>query len=819
MLMKFRKFLILLIFLPVFATKIWDEKEVKNHILTFKPKYYPPPNIIIKRKFNYLQKIKKTCDFIASLQVGDSNNINFGGIIEAEHLPNIVETDNTQEAIWCFARYYQLTNRNDYWVNIRRAWIYVLNFPAYREGSPGYEWYGVWNCGLALFCEMKYREVYGDSSYQPYIDTCLLYIYSHPLPFINNLNVFVTSFVAGMLYDYGKKRNNQQAIDTALSYALRVKNWVEENPQRLREAFWAMSGGTVIWGIANSFCKEDTIAGREWLLTYTDSLPFFIPYGQWNNSWNIWIANAYKATYEITKEERFLNYHRYILDTLLLEDRDDDGGIPATFGEPPNYDQSWISSYLFFMGMDKYVTPTYDYDIGVLKFLKPEEQFYLVGETINLKVIATNYGREPLTNCEVFLRGEIEKETIVNLDFLELDTIDFGNYILEREGISSFSSYTNHLLDENRLNDTSEIRIKVYGYRHLAGRLLDSITNFGIWAKIFAFIINDTLPFDSTITDSLTGNFSLNLFDTIFKITILPSLPYPKRIFYLRIFSDTFFTFYILKANLLLVNDDPQSKYENYYTPIFDSLSFSYAIWPRNINGVLPISKALLTNYKLIIWYTGDAYQNTLNEEDQDSLIRFLNEGGNLLLTGQNIAQDLRNTNFLREILNVEFLRDTVYGYNIFGNINDSFGQLFTITSTVGAGGANNQRSRDEIRPINIARPFLLYDTLTNQVAGIYFQRESSKVIFLAFGIEAINRPIQRPEYMSRLEFMRRILTYFGMIGVEEKKFSLLKVRSQVLKNKEIYDLLGRKRDIHKLNKGIYFIKEKKSFKILLIRN
>jgi hypothetical protein len=579
-----------------------------------------------------------------------------------------------------------------------------------------------------------------------------------------------------------------------------------------------MSGGTVIWGIANSFCKEDTIIGRQWLLTYADSLPFFIPYGQWNNSWNIWIANAYKATYEITKEARFLNYHQYILDTLLLEDRDDDGGIPATFGEPPNYDQSWISSYLFFMGMDKYVTPTYDYDVGVLKFLKPEEKFYLVGETIDLKVIATNYGREPLTNCEVWLRGETEKETIIDLDFLELDTIDFGNYLLTREGILSFIAYTNQPLDENPLNDTSEIRIKVYGYRNLRGSLLDSLTGLGITAKIFAYVINDTSPFDSTTTDSLTGNFSLNLFDTIFKIAIFPSLPYPKRIFYLRIFSDTIFTFYLPKANILLVNDDPQSKYENYYLPIFDSLNISYAVWQRNINGILPISKALLTSYKLIIWYTGDAYQNTLDEEDQDSLRRFLSRGGNLLLTGQNIAFDLRNTDFLREVLNAEFVRDTVYGYNIFGNTNDSFGRLFTVTSTVGAGGANNQRSRDEIAPINIALPFLLYDTLTNQVAGIYFQRESSKVVFLAFGIEAINRPVQRPEYMSRLEFIRKILSYFGVVAVKEEKIGLLKIKSKVLRNKEIYDLLGRKRNIdNKLNKGIYFIKGKKSFKIIYL--
>ncbi|MCS7250775.1 MAG: hypothetical protein NZ608_07675, partial [candidate division WOR-3 bacterium] len=654
---------------------------------------------------------------------------------------------------------------------------------------------------------------------QPYIDTCLMYIYSHPLPFTNNLNVFVTSFVSGMLYDYGKKRNDRRAIDTALAYALRVKNWIEANPQRLREAYWAMSGGTALWGVANSFCKEDTINGKRWLLTYTDSLPFFIPYGQWNNSWNIWIANAYKASYEITKEERFLSYHQYLLDTLLLEDRDDDGGIPATFGEPSHYDQSWISAYTFFMGMDFYAFPTYNYDVGVLKFLEPiEEKLYFVGDTINLKIIATNYGKEDLYNSPVLLRGEVNRDTNVDLAFLELDTISFGNFILEREGIYTFLSYTNHPLDERRGNDTSIINIRVFPYRNLSGRVFDSLNNLPIGGKIFAYLINETIPFSFTHIDSFNGGFSLKVFDTLFRIKIFPHLPYPKKDFTIRIFSDTFINFYISPAEILLVNDDPRNNYENFYTPIFDSLSISYSIWQRNNYGVLPISKTFLLRKKLIIWYTGDAYQNTLDNYDQDSLIYFLNNNGNLLLSGQNIAKDLANTNFLREVLNIEFIRDTVYGYAIIGNRNDTFGRNFTITSTVGAGGANNQRSRDEIRPINISQPFLIYDTITNQTAGIYFQRDNSKVIFLAFGIEAVNRPIQRPEYMSRLEFIRKLLSYFGVVDIKEEEISLIKKEKKILDKKLIYDILGRKRSINRLNKGIYFVKKGKSFKILIIK-
>jgi len=101
------------------------------------PQWLPHPESLIygPRRYNYLRQVKKTCDFVASYQVSDSLSSNFGGVIEAEHLPNIIETDNTQEAIWIWSRWYELTGRDDFHENIRRAWIYVKNNPAFRENN------------------------------------------------------------------------------------------------------------------------------------------------------------------------------------------------------------------------------------------------------------------------------------------------------------------------------------------------------------------------------------------------------------------------------------------------------------------------------------------------------------------------------------------------------------------------------------------------------------------------------------------------------------------------------------------------------------
>lgn len=80
-------------------------------------------------------------------------------------------------------RSYEKISCFSHFENIRRAWIYVMNFPAYLEGTPGNDFYSVWNCGLALFAENKYRNTLGDTTYRPYADTCIGYMLNHPLPF------------------------------------------------------------------------------------------------------------------------------------------------------------------------------------------------------------------------------------------------------------------------------------------------------------------------------------------------------------------------------------------------------------------------------------------------------------------------------------------------------------------------------------------------------------------------------------------------------------------------------------------------------------
>jgi hypothetical protein len=312
----------------------------------------------------YREAISRTARFIANLQVSDSSSADFGGIREAEHWMDIVQTDNTMEAIWVWSRYFQLFGADSFKTNIQRAWIYAQHHPAWLEEDTGSDYYRDWNCGIGLFAESKYREVYGDSSYlHAYADTCISYFNTHPLNFNQKdctiLHPFVTALCSGMLYRYWKDRNVQAYRDTAVARGVLVKTWIEGGAQtRLQSNYWVMSGGTALWGVCNSVLQEDTSTANTWLDTYVDSMNFFQSNnGTWNDSWNIYRAWGYRAAWEIGHVPQWKLNHKRLTDTLLSLDQDLDGGIMDTWSNSQNSDAAWVSSYLDFMGMDYYCEP------------------------------------------------------------------------------------------------------------------------------------------------------------------------------------------------------------------------------------------------------------------------------------------------------------------------------------------------------------------------------------------------------------------------------------------------------------------------------
>jgi subtilisin family serine protease len=265
---------------------------------------------------------------------------------------------------------------------------------------------------------------------------------------------------------------------------------------------------------------------------------------------------------------------------------------------------------------------------------------------------------------------------------------------------------------------------------------------------------------------------------------------------------------------LLLDNDgssnltlpDPLPDYAGYYTRTLESLGLSYAYFDAD---AARLSEALslgdLLRYRTVLWFTGDSATrgpHGLSEADQARLMDYLNSGGRLLATGQNLAAASAlesgpgRTLLYRGYMGAEYLQDSLFsgpspalppqpsvtasGPNSFlGNLRLDLG--LPVTTTAGA-GAGNQFSVDEIAVSQAsdalalgyadARP--LFTALGGQpeeagTVGLAVSAEPSleeprqalryRTVYLAFGLEGIN---DNTGYATRAEVTRKLLNWLA---------------------------------------------------------
>ncbi|MFO7675387.1 MAG: hypothetical protein R6X12_03615 [bacterium] len=763
---------------PALAARPWAPAEFEAWYRDFTPRTVARPETLLfgPRRHNYLERIRLMADFVARHQVADSNSPDYGGIIEAEHMPNVIETDNTQEAIWVWSRWHELTGRDDYAENVRRAWRYVLAHPAYWEhnGDPLSLWYAVWNSGLALMAEARYRAASGDTSFRAYADSCRGFYLANPLPPTGYRDNFVTAQSSGMAYPFAVGTGDAVLRDSAVARGARVRAWIEEDAAaRLAWQDWAMSGGTAFWGVANSVGRADTAAGRAWVATYAESLPGFYPSGTWNCSHNIWLANAYRAAAELSGTREWRLMHQYLVDTLLTRDTDRDGGIPANWTDPDNRDQTWVSTYLHFMGFEVFTTPTHDRDAAQLEFALPGPgRLVIAPDSVPVLVPVANVGLEPLAGARTVVSGPgYSDELDCDLPFLAFDTLTARRFPVPAPGDYTLTAAIAVAGDANPANDTSRVSFKAYGLRTVSGTLTDSSTAAPVPARLHASVTGDAAVWDSCETDP-SGNYSLRIIDTTVTITARPRAPWYDRSWDFVIAGDTTIDLATPTAHLLLVNNDPAAAWQAYYTDALDALGVTWTAWSRPDSGAPPWRLLPELRSPTVVYYSGDAATGTVPADDRDSLATRAAAGLSLLLSGQDIAEELAGTPFLEDLCGVQFDSSGWARFFVFGNRADSAGRLIHAIATAGGDGAGNQRSRDMLSPLrNGAATLMVYDTTAGPGAAVrrLDPQTGSRIITLGFGFEAVNQPSSRPDLLTRPQFLARLLDWLGLAtGVAE---------------------------------------------------
>lgn len=210
----------------------------------------------------------------------------------------------------------------------------------------------------------------------------------------------------------------------------------------------------------------------------------------------------------------------------------------------------------------------------------------------------------------------------------------------------------------------------------------------------------------------------------------------------------------------LIVDDDGGEDIETYFGTALDSIGILWGRWDRSV-GAPTIGDLNLCGF--VIWFTG-SHIPTLNQSDRQVLSAYLSGGGRLFVTGQDIGYDLcdiispnyssESESFYRDYLHAEYIRSNSLLFEVAGRSEDpiSDGLSFSIE---GGDGANNQAFPDVIDAIYPAIVIFDYSD-PEKHAGIRFESDSSKVVYLSFGFEAIS------SFDDRVALLSRIIDWFG---------------------------------------------------------
>jgi len=176
---------------------------------------------------------------------------------------------------------------------------------------------------------------------------------------------------------------------------------------------------------------------------------------------------------------------------------------------------------------------------------------------------------------------------------------------------------------------------------------------------------------------------------------------------------------FVASTDVLLVYDrwdyeytDPE--YLSYYTETLEALGYSYDLWNTVYRG--PVPTDTLRHYRngIVIWAMPTYGYLGYLEEQQAALQIFLDEGGRLFITGQDVGYYMtwggQITNMLyQDYLHAVYIQDDVNLYGLNGVSGDpvSDGSYLSIT---GGEGAGNQGWPSEIDAIAPAEPIYTYD-------------------------------------------------------------------------------------------------------------
>jgi|GEM_PF-620014 len=220
---------------------------------------------------------------------------------------------------------------------------------------------------------------------------------------------------------------------------------------------------------------------------------------------------------------------------------------------------------------------------------------------------------------------------------------------------------------------------------------------------------------------------------------------------------------------IVLVDDDNGASYQQY--PYNALRAWGQVLTNFDVAAQGSLSLNQMEDFDVLIWMTGNDSESTLTEEDQTNLAQYLDGGGNLLLTGQNLVEDIGPSAFFADYLKCAPLLPDLNAYILDGVSGDPISDS-TWLLIVGAGGASNQTSPAAIAALPGAVEIYHYQTDSlHRPAAVRYDNGTYKVVTFAFGCEAISG---LGGSTNQANLLSSVLNWFGLqTAVEPEPLSV----------------------------------------------
>ncbi len=331
------------------------------------------------------------------------------------------------------------------------------------------------------------------------------------------------------------------------------------------------------------------------------------------------------------------------------------------------------------------------------------------------------------------------------------------------------SIYNPFAIASIEVNDTDEDQVIEANETFDLGLILRNDMNYPDVAENIIATMSVNSPYVNLISDSVVSLGTLNYLDEIqlpsdqFVFEVNENLEPGNVEFQIHFTWDnggeytTSFELFAGHADVLLVRDEDSvsvsftgglKTIQDRYLESLDTLGFLTNYWDLEVMGD-PTSE-FIQNFPAVIWFTGADGENTLSENNQTLLTGYLDNGGQLFLSGQDISDALAGSNFLENYLFTEHIQDTWYGAETIKGIEEDLignGQTYSLNQ---GDGIANQTSMSIIEPLEGAyKSFGYFPPLDG--AAVRYENDTYRTIFFAFGFEAIDGFNNRTDILDRI--------------------------------------------------------------------